>query len=94
MGEPGGIDAIEVRRPYSVVRFAWPLLPLYVALEVPFWINVESFQPDFIAWVTAVAAVVALKGLVELASSGGTRDQRRRVEAVRISCSAASRSVQ
>jgi hypothetical protein len=51
----------------ALLHFAWPLLLLYLALEVPFWINVESFQPDFVAWVTAVAAVVALKGLVELA---------------------------
>jgi hypothetical protein len=51
----------------ALLHFAWPLLLLYVVLRVPYWILVVLFQPDLTYWLEAVAAVVFLKGLLEIA---------------------------
>ena len=51
----------------SALHFVWPLVLLYVALNVLVWKVYVMFQPDLAYWLGAVAAIVFLKGLVELA---------------------------
>jgi hypothetical protein len=51
----------------AVVHFAWPLLLLYLALKVPVWRVFVMFQPDLSYWLEAVAMIVFLKGLLEIA---------------------------
>lgn len=51
----------------AVLHFAWPLLVLYLALNVPAWqVYVMLFQPDLGYWLETVATVVFLKGLLEI----------------------------
>src|SRR5690348_15408312 len=51
----------------AALHFAWPAALLYVALTVPEWKELVWFQPDLTYWLSAVAALVTLKGVVELA---------------------------
>lgn len=51
----------------AIVHFAWPLALLYIVLKVPYWIIISLYQPDLIIWLESVAAVVSLKGLLEIA---------------------------
>ena len=52
----------------AVLHFAWPLGVLYLALDVPAWrAYVMLFQPDLGTWLEAVAGIVALKGVLEIA---------------------------
>lgn len=51
----------------AALHFAWPLALLYVALTVPEAKELIWFQPDLAYWLSAVAVLVALKGVVELA---------------------------
>ena len=52
----------------AVLHFAWPLVVLYLALNVPAWqVYVMLFQPDLGYWLQAVALVVFIKGLLEIA---------------------------
>jgi CubicO group peptidase (beta-lactamase class C family) len=51
----------------AAAHFAWPLLLLYLTLRVPAWRAFVLFQPDLGYWLEAVAGVVALKGVLELA---------------------------
>jgi CubicO group peptidase (beta-lactamase class C family) len=52
----------------ALLHFAWPAGVLYLALDVPAWrAYVMLFQPDLGYWLEAVAAVVALKGVIEIA---------------------------
>jgi hypothetical protein len=51
----------------ATVHFSWPLALLYVVLKVPYWIIISLYQPDLIIWLESVAAVVFLKGLLEIA---------------------------
>lgn len=51
----------------AALHFAWPLALLYVALTVPEWKELIWFQPDLTYWLSAVAALVTLKGVIELA---------------------------
>jgi hypothetical protein len=50
------------------LHLVWPVAVLYLALAVPLWrVDVGLGQPDLTAWLEAVAMVVFLKGLLELA---------------------------
>jgi CubicO group peptidase (beta-lactamase class C family) len=52
----------------AVLHFIWPLSILYLALNVPAWqVYVMLFQPDLGYWLQAVATVVFLKGVLEIA---------------------------
>jgi ABC-type Fe3+ transport system permease subunit len=61
----------------AALHFAWPAALLYVALTVPEWKEFVWFQPDLTSWLSAVAALVALKGGVELALSWRIFEQTR-----------------
>ena len=50
----------------AALHVMWPLL-LYVGLEVPYWIMLVLLQPDLVNWLYAVAAVLSLKGVLEIA---------------------------
>jgi CubicO group peptidase (beta-lactamase class C family) len=50
----------------SVSHFIWPLALLYVALKLPYWIILSLYQPDLVFWLYAVAAVVFLKGILQI----------------------------
>jgi CubicO group peptidase (beta-lactamase class C family) len=52
---------------FAVLHFAWPLVVLYLALNVPDWKVLVVYQPDLGYWLAAVALVVFLKGWLELA---------------------------
>ena len=50
------------------LHLVWPAVVLYLALAVPLWrVDVGLGQPDLTAWLHAVAMIVFLKGLLELA---------------------------
>jgi CubicO group peptidase (beta-lactamase class C family) len=51
----------------AIVHFIWPLALLYVVLKIPYWIIISLYQPDLIIWLELVAAVVFLKGLLQIA---------------------------
>jgi len=51
----------------AALHFAWPILVLYLALDVPAWQVILRFQPDLGYWLEAVAMVVFLKGWLEIA---------------------------
>jgi CubicO group peptidase (beta-lactamase class C family) len=51
----------------AILHFACPLALLYVVLKVPSWIMLVLYQPDLVIWLESVAAVVSLKGLLEIA---------------------------
>jgi CubicO group peptidase (beta-lactamase class C family) len=51
----------------AALHFVWPLLLLYAALKVPNWILFVLFLPDLVYWLQAVALVVFIKGLLEIA---------------------------
>lgn len=49
------------------LHFAWPLVLLYLALKVPAWKVIVMFEPGLGYWLEAVAGVLCLKGVLELA---------------------------
>ena len=51
----------------AALHFAWPAALLYVSLTVSEWKELVWFQPDLTYWLSAAAALVALKGGIELA---------------------------
>jgi CubicO group peptidase (beta-lactamase class C family) len=51
----------------AIYHFTGPLALLYVALAVPYWIMLVLLQPDLVNWLYAVAAVLSLKGVLEIA---------------------------
>ena len=51
----------------AILHFTWPLALLYVVLKIPYWIIISLYQPDLIIWLESMAAVVSLKGLLEIA---------------------------
>jgi len=51
----------------AILHFIWPLALLYVALKVSYWIELVLYLPDLVTWLVAVAVVVSLKGIVEIA---------------------------
>jgi len=57
---------------WAIAHFAVPLFVLYLTVKVFFWKVLRMLQPDFYYWLTAVAIVLFLKGLIEIAmiSSG------------------------
>ncbi len=50
----------------SVLHFIWPLLVFYLALTALLWKVLTMFQPDLIYWIEITAAIVFLKGLLEI----------------------------
>jgi CubicO group peptidase (beta-lactamase class C family) len=51
----------------AVLHFTLPVALLYVMLRVPYWIFFALYQPDLVVWLETVAAVLFLKGLLEIA---------------------------
>lgn len=51
----------------AVLHFACPLALLYVMLRVPYWLMLVLYQPDLVVWLKSAAAVVFVKGLLEIA---------------------------
>jgi CubicO group peptidase (beta-lactamase class C family) len=51
----------------AIFHLIWPLALLYVAVKVPYWIIISLYQPDLILWLESVAAVVFLKGVLQIA---------------------------
>ncbi|HZD58346.1 MAG TPA: serine hydrolase domain-containing protein [Anaerolineales bacterium] len=66
-GIPNWSDLAWRIGPIAILHFAWPLALLYVVLKVPSWIMLVLYQPDLVIWLESVAAVVSLKGLLEIA---------------------------
>jgi hypothetical protein len=61
----------------AALHFAWPAALCYLALTLPEWKELVWFQPDRMYWLSAVAALVALKGAIELALVWRVFDQGR-----------------
>ena len=55
---------------WTIAHFALPLFVLYLTMRVFFWQVLRMFQPDFYYWLTAIAIVLFVKGLIELALIG------------------------
>jgi hypothetical protein len=51
----------------AILHFTGPLVLLYVVLEVPYWILLVLLQPDLVNWLYGTAAVLSLKGVLEIA---------------------------
>ncbi len=55
----------------AALHFLWPVLVLYLWLEVLFFrVNVMMFQPDLTYWLAIAAAIVFIKGILELVQLG------------------------
>lgn len=52
---------------WAIAHFALPVLVLYLTVKVFFWQVLRMFQPDFYYWLTGVAIVLFVKGLIEIA---------------------------
>ncbi len=50
----------------ALLHFVWPLVVLYVAVNVFMWNVLFMFQPDLVYWLQVVAAIVFLKGILEI----------------------------
>ena len=66
-GIPGWPGLLRRSGLIAVLHFVWPLLLLYVALTIPTWSVLVMFEPDLGYWLELVAAIVFLKGWIELA---------------------------
>jgi CubicO group peptidase (beta-lactamase class C family) len=66
-GVPGRPELLGRILPIAATHLVWPLILLYVALQVPYWIIISLYQPDVVLWLKAVAVVVFLKGLLQIA---------------------------
>jgi CubicO group peptidase (beta-lactamase class C family) len=51
----------------AIYHFTVPVALPYVGLEIPYWIMLVLLQPDLVNWLYAVAAVLSLKGVLEIA---------------------------
>jgi CubicO group peptidase (beta-lactamase class C family) len=52
----------------ALLHFVWPLLILYIALEMIGWkVQMMMLQPDLGYWLETVAAIIFVKGMIELA---------------------------
>jgi len=51
----------------AIAHFTGPLALFYVVREVPYWILLVLLQPDLVNWLYGAAAVVSLKGVLEIA---------------------------
>ena len=49
-----------------IANFILPLLVLYLTIKVFFWRVLEMLQPDFYYWLTVVAIVLLVKGVIEV----------------------------
>jgi CubicO group peptidase (beta-lactamase class C family) len=63
------------------LHFPWPVGVLYLARKVPAWKVLLLFQPDLGYWLEAVAMMMSLKGLLEIALIGRVfkQTQRKRI---------------
>ncbi len=52
---------------WAIAHFALPVFVLYLTVKVFFWQVLRMFQPDFYYWLTGVAIVLLVKGLIEIA---------------------------
>ena len=50
-----------------LANFIVPVLVLYLTIAVLFWRVLEMFEPDFYYWLNAVAIVLFVKGVIEVA---------------------------
>jgi hypothetical protein len=50
-----------------IANFTVPVLILYLTIKVLFWRVLELMQPDFYYWLTVVAIVLFVKGVIETA---------------------------
>ncbi|HEX5436672.1 MAG TPA: serine hydrolase domain-containing protein [Gemmatimonadaceae bacterium] len=60
-------EAVSESAEVAVRNFVVPAAALYLTVAVPAWDALVIFQPDLEYWVNAVAIVLFLKGVVELA---------------------------
>jgi hypothetical protein len=68
------ISFLRMRRRYRSWRtvlsagahFTLPLLIVYVVLKVPLWGVLVMLQPDLAYWLIAIAALLFVKGVIEL----------------------------
>jgi hypothetical protein len=51
----------------AILHFTGPFALLYVGLQVPYWILLVLLQPDLVNWLYGAAAVLSLKGVLEIA---------------------------
>lgn len=51
----------------AVSHFAGPLALLFVKRKVPYWSMLAQYQPDLDSWLSAAAALLSLKGILEIA---------------------------
>ncbi len=68
-GIAGRSDLYRLTEKTLTIHFVWPSILLAVALWLPNWIIIALFQPDFVIWLYIMAALIALKGLLEIALS-------------------------
>lgn len=63
-GIPGPSDLVGG---IAILHFLWPLALLYVALKIPYWIILSLYQPNLVVLLESVAAVVFLRGVLQIA---------------------------
>ncbi|HEX8727934.1 MAG TPA: serine hydrolase domain-containing protein [Ktedonobacterales bacterium] len=63
----------------AALHFTWPAALLALALTLPEWKELVWFQPDLTYWLSAVAALMTLKGGIDLALAWRAFEQTRRV---------------
>jgi CubicO group peptidase (beta-lactamase class C family) len=51
----------------ALLHFTLPVLVVYLAMNVLLWHVLKMFQPDLIYWLEAVALVLLVKGVIEIA---------------------------
>lgn len=66
-GIPGPSDLTWRVGGIAILHFLWPLALLYVALKIPYWIILSLYQPNPVVWLESVAAVVFLRGVLQIA---------------------------
>jgi CubicO group peptidase (beta-lactamase class C family) len=66
-GIAGWPELAQLSGMIAIFHFVWPLALLYIMLKIPYWIILSLYQPDLVLWLESVAAVVFLKGLLEIA---------------------------
>ena len=59
----------------ALANFTVPLLVLYLNIKVFFWRVIGMLQPDFYYWLTVVAIVLLVKGMIEIAMIFSLRRQ-------------------
>jgi hypothetical protein len=70
-GSPLRPDVVRRGLRIAALHFIWPVLVLYLWLGVLFFrVNVVMFQPDLTYWLAISAAIVFIKGILELVRLG------------------------